>query len=96
MVRNTDKDELYEMFPLPCRCFETRGFEDGMILRFKTFYLKIYDHECEDSYIIKGYRYNEQNPVFEETIESIHMREFAAQFTQEDSLARFQKPCDNP
>ena len=96
-ANNTDKSNLYELFQLPCVPVPTSGTQLGMILRFRTFYLKIYDtDEYEDVYNIKGFRYNETNPVFEENVPGFRMREFASQFTQEDYLLRFQEPCDDP
>ena len=95
-ARITDKFDLHEIFPLPCISVPTSGNQLGMILRFKTFYLKIYDHLTEDSYVVQGYRYHEQNPVFEKNIPEFRIREFASQFTLEDHLIRFQQPCGDP
>lgn len=94
-VRNTNKDELYHLFPLPCISFPTQGIQDGVLIRFKTFYLKIYDGK-EDSYIVQGFRYKEWNPVFEQNLRTYQIREFAALFNEEDYLLRFQEPCGDP
>jgi len=91
----TDKGNLHELFPLPSISFPTSGTQIGIILRFKTFYLKVYDGE-EDSYIIHGCRYNEQLPVFKKNVSVIQMKEFASQFTKEDYLIRFQRLCKGP
>lgn len=90
MLRSTDKDDLYKLFPLPSKSFTTRGMHIGIIIKFQTFYLKIYDHESENAYMIQGYRYHEQDPVFEKDVHAFQLREFASQFTQEDYLMRFQ------
>lgn len=95
-LRNTDKSELHELFPLPSLSIPTRGTNMGVILRFKTFYLKIYDHNQEDAYRIQGFRYNEQNPVFEDIVLQWELRTFASRFTKEDYLIGFQEPCDDP
>jgi len=95
MLRQTDKDHLHEMFPLPSTSYQTSGTQLGVILRFKTFYLKIYDDDVEDSYIIHGYRYKESIPVFVKNISWFKLREFANQFTKEDYLNSFQQPNDD-
>lgn len=85
-VTGNDKSELKDLFPLPCTLVETRGIGNGIILKFKTFYLKIYDDPKEDSYIVKGFRYTESNPVFEDNIRTNRFREYASQFKREDFL----------
>jgi len=92
MVTN---DELYTLFPLPSTSISTAGMQDGIILKFKTFYLKIYD-SVEVTYRIQGFRYHEQIPVFEKNVKVHQMREFANQFTKENYLLEFQEPCDDP
>lgn len=82
---NINKNELYKLFPLPCESIETTGEGDGIILKFKTFYLKIYDGKM-DEYIVKGYRYNTQIPVFEDIIKSINMRRYASMFRFDNYL----------
>ena len=81
-----DKSELGELFPLPCTLVETRGIGNGVVLKFKTFYLKIYDSIKDDSYIVKGFRYTESNPVFEDKVRMNKIREYALQFRREDFL----------
>jgi len=92
----TNRDDLQELFPLPSETIPTRGTQLGTIIKFKTFYLKIYDDQREDAYIVQGFRYHEQIPVFKESVPGFQMRKFASQFTQEDYLLRFQQPCDDP
>jgi len=92
----TEKDGISELFPLPSIVIPTRGTMIGTIIKFKTFYLKIYDGEYEDSYIIQGFRYHKNNPVFVEEVSRFKIREFASRFTREDYLIRFQQPCDDP
>jgi hypothetical protein len=92
----TSKDDLYKMFPLQCTTVPTDGIQVGVILKFKTFYLKIYDDKKSDSYIIQGFRYHEHNPVFVDKIPSYKILDFAKQFTREDYLLGFQEPCDDP
>jgi hypothetical protein len=78
------KDRIEQMFPLPCYSFLTRGLGDGIIFKFKTFYLKIYDEDI--SYDIKGYRYNEGTPIFETTVKENLLTDFCSRFTKEDYL----------
>ena len=91
-----DKNDLHEMFPLPSLNIPTRGNATGIILKFRTFYLKIYDDVNDESYIVQGYRYNESLPVFNNVIPAFQIREFASRFTREDYLIGFQEPCDDP
>ena len=95
-ARNTSKEHLQELFPLPSTLVPTRGTQLGIILRFRTFYLKIYDADKENAYLIQGFRYHEQTPVFRENVASFQIRKFASQFTQEDYLIRFQNLSDVP
>lgn len=94
MMRCTDKYELHKLFPLKCTMsFQTNGIQDGMVIRFKTFYFKIYDHRSEYAYIVKGYRYTHMNPVFIETIPVSKFMEFASMFNREDYLSRYHNHC---
>jgi hypothetical protein len=77
-------DNIEQMFPIPCYGFITRGLRDGIILRFKTFYLKIYDED--KSYNIQGYRYNEDASVFNIIIHENQFRDFCLKFRKEDYL----------
>ena len=88
-LRNTDKSNIHDIFPLPSQNIPTRGTNMGVILRFKTFYLKIYDDTGEDAYLIKGFLYHRPNPLFEEIVLARDLRTFAALFTREDYLKTF-------
>ena len=94
--RFSDKDHLFEMFPLASMNYNTTGTQEGLIIRFHTFYLKIYDDGQEGSYIVQGFRYSEKNPIFVEKVPFSGMRRFASQFTREDYLMGFQQPCEDP
>lgn len=90
MIRCTDKYELYTMFPIRATAsFQTTGVQDGMVIRFRTFYLKIYDHQSDYAYIVEGYRYHQMNPVFIDTIPVSKFRNFAAMFDREDYLSKY-------
>ncbi len=81
-------DELYTLFPLPCESFETKGIGDGIVLKFKTFYLKIYDDSESSAYIVQGFQYGKVNPVIIDRVPWTQMRKYAGQFTVEDYLTR--------
>lgn len=79
-------DQLPELFPLPCQSFMTQGLQKGMVLKFRTFYLKIYDDPNSSAYIVQGYRYDKQNPVIIDKVPWTTMRRYAKQFISEDYL----------
>lgn len=82
-------DTLHELFPLPCEHFRTDGIGDGVILKFKTFYLKIYDCDSElCSYTVKGYFYCDPNPTIVDIVPYNKMREYAARYKSDDYLGR--------
>jgi hypothetical protein len=91
MLSCTAREDLHKLFPLRSRSFQTDGFQDGVVVRFRTFYLKIYDDRYEYAYHVAGYRYNEINPVFEECVPASKFKKFASQFTHEDHLMGFNK-----
>lgn len=95
MISCTNRDDLHKFFPIPAVSFQTSGMQHGVVIRFKTFYLKIYDDESKYAYIVKGYRYGEINPVFEENVSVTKFRRFASQFTRDDYLYGFQHPHCN-
>lgn len=93
MIDYTNLETLHEAFPIPCESFETTGFQDGIVIRFKTFHLKIYDDERENAYIVYGYRYGENRPVFIYKVKWNDFKKFAAQFTQDNHLHFFGRMC---
>lgn len=80
------RDELQNMFPLKPRLVEANGYGNGKILKFQTFYLKIYPDNSTGRYIVQAYLYNKVNPVFIDRIYMSQMRKYAQQFTREDYL----------
>ena len=91
MISVTSRDDLHKLFPIQSKSFQTDGFQDGVVIRFKTFYLKIYDDKFTYAYHVQGYRYNEQHPVFEECVPVSKFRKFASRFTNDDYLHGFCK-----
>lgn len=80
MSRNTDKSNLAELFRQPCTSIQTTGTQEGVILKFRSFYLKIYDDNREDGYIVEGYRYFHNSPLFCDKVPVTQMRSYAAKF----------------
>lgn len=64
-------DELYFKYfgVVP---IHTRGTEEGVILKYKTFYLKIYNLSGM-KYLVQGFNYGDQNPVFEDHVDFVEM-----------------------
>lgn len=76
-----DKENLSKYFPLKCKCEKTTGIGNGVILKFNSFYLKIY--ESNGGYIVQGYRYNSSNVRFRYDIPSKEFSSWASQFNNE-------------
>lgn len=79
-------DNIGNIFPLPCEVFHTAGLQDGMVLKFRTFYLKIYSADALSSYEVQGYRYHEDIPVFIDIVPTNKMEDYASDFRKEDGL----------
>lgn len=80
MARNTDKSNLAGLFRQPCEEIRTTGTQEGIILKFQSFYLKIYDDDHDDLYIVQGYRYNASVPMFVDKVSVREFRRYAASF----------------
>lgn len=94
MINFAEDDDLAKLFPLTALAsFRTDGVQDGIVIRFKTFYLKIYDDATNYAYDVKGYRYNDAVPVFEENVPIAKFKAFARGFSHEDCLVRFRHSC---
>lgn len=57
----------------------TRGTEEGVILKYNCFYLKVYNNTSEN-YIVQGYRYGDETPRFEDNVPLTRMMDYASQF----------------
>lgn len=79
-MSNVDKRYLAKLFKRPCKCFQTSGTQEGTILKFATFYLKIYDDETNNSYNVQGYRYDSPMRILDDHVSANMMREYAAKF----------------
>lgn len=86
-IFRSDISYLKDYFPLPCECIRTTGIGDGIILKFKTFYLKIYDADDKDShYIVKAYLYGNQQYKFFNYVQYNKIRSYASLFKNDDYL----------
>jgi len=93
-IRFKSENEISECFILPHTMVKTTGIGNGFILRFKTFYLKMYPNEkIASTYTVEGYRYNEGIPVFKDCIRLNDIKSYALRFTKEDYLNSFCEPC---
>lgn len=79
-MSKADKSYLADLFKQPCTCVQTSGTQEGTILKFATFYLKIYDDEDNASYNVQGYRYNSPMRIFDDHVPANKMREYASRF----------------
>lgn len=77
-------DQIQQIFPIPCEFVRTRGTGNGLIIKCKTFYLKIYDKPSKDSYEVQQYVYGIDKPVFAGDVKYSIMREYLAGFTTDD------------
>lgn len=82
----SDSTQLQDMFKLKPKLVEAAGYGEGKILKFQTFYLKIYPDRANGYYIVQGYQYYRQNPVIIDKVRISQMRKYAEQFTREDGL----------
>ena len=57
----------------------TSGTEEGVILKYHSFYLKIYNNSIEE-YTIYGYCYGDEVPRFTDNIPLNRMRTYGSQF----------------
>lgn len=85
-----DHEWIQSLFPMRSRMIRTTGgISDGVIFRFRSFYLKVYNTDSTlDEYTIQGFRYYSDNPVFEDCVKRSEMRKYCSQFNVEDFLCR--------
>jgi hypothetical protein len=89
MLLHGDKEWIKSLFPMPNRSVVTNGTEEGLILKFRSFYLKIYYADSiKNEYIVQGYRYQEDSPVFVDYVNRADMKNYCSQFCCEDFLSR--------
>jgi len=83
-------EEIVQMFPLqPLSVINTTGIGFGLIVKYETFYLKIYDAERNRlSYDITGFLYGKAEPIFSFTVPYRQITEFTKQIDEDNYLIR--------
>jgi hypothetical protein len=77
-----DINDISRHFKLKHTCIETAGIGDGVIIKFKTFYLKIYEDISGGIYDISKYMYNCSDPSKTWKIPHKHFKHFAKSFSE--------------
>ena len=72
--------ELHNCFPIKCNLIPIDNVDEGVIIKFNTFYLKIYKNYKFDSYEVTGYLYNISKPKFKCYIKYHKFKEFVYYF----------------
>ena len=65
--------KLYNLESLinrPCDVFETRGIQDGNIIKFNQYYIKMYPDNKNSIYRMEYYRYNNDIPFL---VDHVHI-----------------------
>lgn len=76
-----NKDNIVNYFPYPpLQVIETRGNREGLILKFNTYYLKIYN-DCNCNYIIEKYVYNYNRAISIDKVPVSKIREYVSKFS---------------
>lgn len=82
VILDKQKEELASYFKNVKGVLRTTGTADGVIIKFKDFYLKIYDSN-EATYLVQGFKYNDNAPTFSDRVKVNEMREYALKFRTE-------------
>ena len=87
---HVDKTQFTDLFPLrPLEVYLTDGYRDGIIFRFKTFYVKMYN--CDyDTYEILGYRYHAYEPLVKMTVSTSELNDALGKFKEDNYLSEFE------
>lgn len=87
-------DDYEKLFPIPyTEVVQTTGIAEGVIIKFKTFYIKLYNEDCY-TYELQAFRYNASIPIVDKTLDYQELKSFCAQFKQDNFLIEF-KNWDN-
>lgn len=78
--------EIADKIGMPCEVVETTGIGYGVYIRYKTFYLRADDNDKTVAYRIRGYRYNENEPVFDYVVPCAELSKFTDQIRRDDYL----------
>jgi hypothetical protein len=84
-------DEIPFLFPLPNQSSQIGVIANGIIIKFNTFYLKIYDYDKSEDYCYKvmGYLYQDDRLIFEDIVSCKQFKMYASQFIYDDFLISF-------
>ena len=79
-------DQMKDYFPYALSFLPTGGIGHGILVKFRTFYLKIYNHGRENAYVTEGWVYHHDAPVFVHSIPYNQFGAFAEQMDKDDYL----------
>lgn len=83
-----DKSWLLSMIPLPALDSNWIGLDDSTLLvRFRTFYLKLTYDGANDAYRVEGYLFNVDIPKLNLLVPRLSIEGFLAQFDKDNYLA---------
>jgi hypothetical protein len=89
MVNDTTALEaLFGRLPIDCEIIPIAAIRLGIIVRFKTFYLKVYDERGSGTYSVIGYTHQARPPLINFSIPYDKMHEFTSQLTEDNELSR--------
>lgn len=79
-VGNEEKEMLASYFKGVKGVVRTTGTQEGIIVKFQKYYLKIYNGVQGNTYTVQGYKYNDQTPMFTDFVKPDDMRQYAQRF----------------
>jgi hypothetical protein len=88
MNDTTSLENLLRQLPIQGEIVPTTGIGFGVIVRFKTFYLKVYDEKRGSAYRVSGYLYDGNAKVWEYSIPYNQFDRLASQLTEDNYLRR--------
>lgn len=75
-----EKGSVREYFTKAISISRTSGISKGYIIRYRDFYLKVYDAPRDPtSYLITGYRYHHPDPLFQDVVRFSELRAYASE-----------------
>ena len=80
--------ELVSQFPIIGQVLTMTGIGSGIVVKYRTFYLKIYDQPKDNCYSVTGYRYDSEEPVISYSVPVDLFGNFASQITEDNYLSR--------
>ena len=76
-----DKNKIAGYFRyMPWQIVETAGIREGLILKFGTYYMKIYNGDSQGEYLVEVYHYGCDIPYRRDYVPFNEMRDYAAKF----------------